>query len=366
MATWSDVAGYLQDRFDSLNIQSMGAHGWMPGGTQRLDVVIASVDKGMLHRWYPDPENGGGWHPRWEHRGGAYASRAAVVNSRDDTLMAFALSLDGELTVTGVFGGDLNAVTTEPWPAASLGKPDSDRLITHPTAVSDGDHIRVYVRGESRVIWSIAVDHNANVTQGWHKASTEGLPSTHRQHWAYAPAAASWAPGRIDLFTVEQGSDDTSYDNTLWHGWYDAGGRSPDWQELGIGALSSSPDATVWPLTSEHPLGVIHVVACGMIGDIAGPSFAFASWLGRHWVYRWLHPPGAISDGSIASWGKPRLDLFYVKDTFSKRRNGTERYVAGHAWYDGARWGRESAWNFDDSDFEAIDYPVAPWNGRSL
>lgn len=133
MVRWSDVAEYLQERGESLNPQSMAAHGWRPGGSHRLDVVIASVDHGMLHRWYPDPNNGGGWHPGWERRGGAYASRAALANSRNDTLMAFALNLHGDLIITGDFGGDLNAVNVGDWPHASLGRPENDRLVSHPT-----------------------------------------------------------------------------------------------------------------------------------------------------------------------------------------------------------------------------------------
>lgn len=367
MASWSDVAEYLREHVESLNPQSMAAHGWTSGSTKRLDVVIASVDKGMLHRWYPDPASGGGWHPRWERRGGAFASRAAVVNSRGDTLMAFALGLDGDLVIAGVFGGDLNALAADAgdWPRASLGHPDGDLLLSHPAAAGDGDTIRVYVRAVSGNVWSIAVDHNGNVVEQWHRASTEHLPRTGRHHWTYAPAVASWAPGRIDLFTIEEGSEPTSYDNTMWHGWRDGSAHGPNWEELGIGGLSSSPDATVWPLTPDHPLGVIHVVACGWVEDIQGPSFAFASWLGRHWAYRWIHPRGATADGAIASWGRPRLDLFYVKDTFTTRSDGTRRYVTGHGWYDGRRWGPESAWNYDDSDFES-GYPVAPWNGRAL
>ena len=365
MAAWSDVADYLQERGDSLNPQSMAAHGWRSGDTRRIDVVIASLDKGMLHRWYPDPAAGGGWHPRWEHRGGTYASRAALTHSRGDTLMAFALSTSGDLILSGVFGGDLDAGAVGPWPAENLGHPADNRLVSHPAAVTDGDTIRVYVRGEAGNIVSIAVDHNGNVTEPWHRASTDSLPRTEGHHWTYAPAAASWAPGRIDLFSIEQGTDPTSYDNTLWHAWHDGSAQGPRWEELGIGGMSSSPDAAVWPLTESHPLGVIHMVACGSIEDIQGPSYAFASWLGRHWAYRWLHPPGATFDGTIASWGRPRLDLFYIKDTYTKNHNGTERYLTGHAWYDGRPWGRESAWNFNDSDFES-SYPVAPWNGRPL
>jgi hypothetical protein len=366
MARWSDVAGYLQDRFDSLNVQSMAAHGWAPGGTHRLDVVIASVDKGMLHRWYPDPQNDNKWHVRWERRGGAFASRAALANSRNDTLMAFALGLDGELNVAGVFGGDLNAVNAGDWPHASVGRPHNDRLISHPTAVTDGDHVRVYVRAESGTIWAIVVDHNANVTENWHEAYKEGIPRRRTHKWTYAPAAASWGPGRIDLFTVDEGSSPYSDDNSLWHAWYESNSRGPDWEELGISGLSSSPDAAVWPRTDQHPLGAIYMMACGAVYDIQGPSFAFASWLGQHWAYRWLHPRGAVADGTIASWGQPRLDLFYIKDTFRNRSNGTRKYVAGHAWYNGDRWGPESAWSFDDTDFEAATYPVAPWNGLPI
>lgn len=366
MARWSDVTEYLQERGESLNPQSMAAHGWRPGGSHRLDVVIASVDHGMLHRWYPDPDNDGGWHPRWERRGGAYASRAALANSRSDTLMAFALDLHGDLIITGDFGGDLNAVDAGDWPHASLGRPENDRLVSHPTAAPDGDHVRVYVRGESATIWALAVDHNGNITEKWHEAKLDGLPAS-TIHWEYAPAAASYEAGRVDLFTVDRGASPDSDDNSLWHGSHGPGApHHHGWEELGVGGISSSPDATVWSPTSEHPTGIIHMVACGPTYDIQGPNFVFASWQGRHWAYRWLHPSGAATDGAIASWGRPRLDLFYIKATGRYRSDGTLVFVAGHAWYNGGRWGPETAWNFNDLDFERIGYPVAPWNGRSL
>lgn len=364
MAHFPDIAPYLQDCLDSLNMQSMAAHGWCPGGTQRLDVVIASVDRGMLHRWYPAPASGGGWHPRWEARGGAYASRAAVVNSRDDTLMAFALALTGDLTLTGVFGGNLDAVDAGNWPRENLGHPDNDRLVSRPTAITDADVVRVYARGESGVISSIVVDHNGNVVEKWHRASL-GTPPRTGDRWIYAPAAASWGPGRVDLFSIAQGSELASDDNTLWHGWHEGNADGPGWEELGIAGLSSSPDAAVWAPTEGHPLGIIHVTAGGFVGDTHGPSFAFASWSDRRWAYRWLHPRGATVDGAIASWGRPRLDLFYIKDSFTRRPNGSERFLSGHACYDGAGCGPETAWQFNDSDFEQ-DYPVAPWNGRIL
>ena len=365
MARWSDVAEYLQPHVESLNPQSMAAHGWVSGTTKRIDVVIASADKGMLHRWYPE-RGTGGWHPRWERHGGAFASRAALANSRSDTLMAFALNLQGDLVLAGDFGGDLDAVDVGDWPSENLGHPSRDRLVSHPAAVTDGDTVRVYATAETGTIWALAVDHNGNRTQDWHQAYRENLPRRAGRHWAYAPAASSWAPGRLDLFAVDDGTDPTSFDNTLAHAWHDGNSRSPEWETLGIGGLSSSPDTAVWPITPDHSLGVVHVMACGSVEDLQGPSFAFASWLGRHWAYRWIHPRGATADGTVASWGRPRLDVFYLKDTFTRRSDGSERFVSGHAWYDGGRWGTaESGWAFTDGDFEA-PYPVAPWNGRPL
>jgi len=376
VAHLSDVDSYLLNYGSALNMQSMAAVGWMIGEDRRLDVVVSSLD-GLFHRWWPDPDVGG-WHPMWEPRGGTYASRASLVARQIGTgpsetnpfgaveriLLAFALDLHGRLVVAGVVDGSTNA--SGQWPTSGLGAPPNDRLISHPTAVIEGQRLHVYARAESRRIWGLVLDWNANIVENWHTVSHEGLPPRTNQHhhWAYAPAAASWGPGRTDLFAVDEGSTSDDLSNTLWHAWREGGvegpdweSAGPDWEELGIGGVSSSPDAAVWPRSESERLGVINVVACGPTESPAGGSYVFARWLGRHWTYHWLNDPRAISDAAIASWGKPRLDLFYVKNIGDDLFKGP--FIASHAWREGGAWTAiwPGGWNLDDADFQS-PYPV--------
>jgi hypothetical protein len=60
---------------------------------------------------------------------------------------------------------------------------------------------------------------------------------------------------------------------------------------------------------------------------------------------------------SIASWGKPRLDLFYVKNIGDDLYKGS--FIASHAWREGGAWTSvwPGGWNLDDADFQS-PYPV--------
>ncbi len=78
-----------------------------------------------------------------------------------------------------------------------------------------------------------------------------------------APAVASWAPGRLDV--LARGSD-----NRLWHKWYQGGWFN--WENLG-GVLTSSPAATS---PSE---GQIDVVVPG-VADVAWYTFYDLGWHG--------------------------------------------------------------------------------------
>ncbi len=120
---------------------------------------------------------------------------------------------------------------------------------------------------------------------------------------AGAPAAASWAPGRLDVFA--RGTD-----GALRHAWFgDAWSR---WQNLG-GALTSSPAAVSWGA------GRIDVFARG------GDGALWHIWYQNGWS-RWQSLGGSLASAPAAcSWGQRRLDVFALW------ADGTCR----HRWYDG-------------------------------
>ena len=168
-----------------------------------------------------------------------------------------------------------------------------------------------------------------------------------------APAAASWAPGRQDVFV--RGTD-----NALWHRWWDGRGWS-GWEFQG-GVLTSDPavagrsggrldvfargtddalwhkswDSNGWSgwLREEGALRSAPAVAAPG-GDkldvfIRGTDGALwqKSWDGRGWG-RWVSHGGLLSSSPAAvSWGADRVDVFV---------QGTDDAL-WHAWRDGARW----------------------------
>lgn len=352
MADASDIAPYLigpNGYFHALNLQMMAALGRsMPGSGRRIDLVITSFDRGLLHRWWDERS---GWHPRWEPRGGEWASRAAVVSPAPDRLDVFALGLSGDLFHAWCAG---DCTASGRWQIARLGRPEDDRLVSHPTALVEGNRVKVFVRGERAPFWVLTLDAAGSVRRSWRNLGGEGLaPWPTRARLAFAPAAASWEEHRIDLFAVHQRSA------TLYHAWREDEVTGPQWERprtprgrtvSGALGLTSSPDAVAWPRTGEDSLGVLHVVACGPM-SIAGPTLTFTSWLGRHWTSpRALFRPDAVSSAALASWGKPRLDLFYVGVV----PGGS--YVAGpfvpvHLWTENLR-----TWSQDPTDLGR--YPV--------
>jgi IPT/TIG domain-containing protein len=121
-----------------------------------------------------------------------------------------------------------------------------------------------------------------------------------------APAAASWSPGRLDVFA--RGGD-----NGLWHKWY-SGGWS-DWEPLG-GVLSSGPGVVSWAP------GRLDVLVQGLDGALWHKWYS-AGWSG------WESLGGVLtSSPTAASWSAGRLDVFV---------RGTDNAV-WHNWY-AAGWG---------------------------
>lgn len=133
---------------------------------------------------------------------------------------------------------------------------------------------------------------------------------------ASQPAAASWEPGRLDVFA--RGTD-----NLLWHRWYTAG-RWSAWEKFG-GTITSAPTVAAW-----GP-GRLDVFARG-----AGDAL-YHKWFvsGQGW-YAWQNLGGVISSSpSATSWGARRLDVFARgggNGIYHKRFTGT-------AWTSWARLG---------------------------
>jgi hypothetical protein len=148
-----------------------------------------------------------------------------------------------------------------------------------------------------------------------------------------APAAASWAPGRIDVFV--KGTD-----NALHHKWYQGGWSG--WEFLG-GVLTSAPAAASWAP------GRIDVAVRGT-DNSAWHTFYQAGWHG-------FDPLGGVlaSAPAMSTWGPGRLDV-YVEGS-----NGGPSGPLYHQWFAGA-W---SGWHNDGGQLTAAPAAVSWAPGRA-
>jgi hypothetical protein len=343
MAQFTDIAAYLRDKhLAALNVNSMAALGSVVSAGQRVDVVITSFDEGLLHRAYSPAI--GGW-TSWQARGGAWASRAAVVSHGEDSIDVFGLGLDG-LLYDAYFDGNLDDAGD--WPITGLGGPGGDRLSSRPAVIVDGSAIRVFVRGEESHLWSLTLDAvSRGVTSGWQSMEHELAPFP---GIAYGPAAASWGPGRLDLFVVDHHS------SLLRHTYSTPQGYGPEWEVLGSVGNISSVDATAWPASETDGLGGLYAVSCYPQGSLLGPGVNVTAWLGRHWEQHPMVLPGAIADACITSWGKPRLDVFYVGVADGGSYAGGP-YEARHVWSNTGLLHTPNNWIYGDTLFDS-PYPV--------
>ena len=122
-------------------------------------------------------------------------------------------------------------------------------------------------------------------------------------------AAASWSPGRIDLFWAAE--------DGLWHRSF-ADGSWADPQSLG-GSGAGTPAVTAWAVDRME---VFAVFPDGHLWD--------RYWDGESW-HPWESLGGELEPSATpaaSSWGDDRLDVF------AAGRDG----ATWHRWWDGTRW----------------------------
>jgi hypothetical protein len=122
------------------------------------------------------------------------------------------------------------------------------------------------------------------------------------------PAAVSWGPNRIDVFV--RGMDDH-----LGHLWWN-GSVWQGWQDLG-GTLTSAPAAAAWAFDRLDVFG-------------AGPdgNLKHKWWDGSTW-HDWENLGGKFKGAPAAvSWGPNRVDIFV---------RGMDDHL-GHFWWNGSAW----------------------------
>ncbi|HEY5183716.1 MAG TPA: hypothetical protein VIM19_02160 [Actinomycetes bacterium] len=146
------------------------------------------------------------------------------------------------------------------------------------------------------------------------------------------PAVVSWAPNRLDVFTI-------GTDSALWHRWWD-GSSWGGWESLG-GLLESEPVAVSWAPNR------IDVFALGTDHALWHRWWDGSSWGGWESL-------GGILMGTPAAvaWDTDRLDIFGV---------GTDRAL-WHRWWDGSSWG---GWESLGGILRSAP-TVASWNRNRL
>src|SRR5208282_1321796 len=166
-------------------------------GVDHIDCFGRGSDNALWHIYW---SGSGGWSS-WESLGGSLASSPAVVLNGAQHYDVFARGTDNALWhIYWDFNGGWSS-----W--ESLG----GTLTSDPVLVSwSPNRIDLFARGSDDALWHIYyVPHNYDQnTGGW--SSWESLGGTLTSD----PAAISWGPNRIDVFT--KGSD-----NALWHTYWD-------------------------------------------------------------------------------------------------------------------------------------------------
>jgi hypothetical protein len=126
-----------------------------------------------------------------------------------------------------------------------------------------------------------------------------------------SPAAATWSPGRLDVFGRGQ-------DNELWTTYSSTSGNTwSGWQKLG-GVFTESPTVCSWGI------GRLDVFVRGTNAHV------MHRWYSGGWS-DWQDLAGDVAAGSwpgCASWGANRIDVFI-------RGTDNELY---HKYWDGSAW----------------------------
>lgn len=162
------------------------------------------------------------------------------------------------------------------------------------------NRIDVFVRGTDGNLW-----HQA-WTGGWSGWEPFGAPPGGLA--GDDPTAVASATGRIDVFA--RGSD-----SHLWHRVYD-GALSHPWENLG-GTLTSGPSAASWAP------GRLDVLARGAGGDLVHRYLDGGGWSG------WESLGGFLTSAPAAvSWAPDRLDIF-VRGSDNQM---WQRWWAGAGW----------------------------------
>lgn len=313
-----------------------------PVGSRRIDVVWAQFPAfgggdavPLFHRYYLE---GTGWVPQdgWFPRGGQWSSAVTVGASTEDHIEMFGLGPDGGLQHLSVAGAQLDQPGMWPTPD-SVGTPPGQVIVSAPGTLVLGPvnpWAVVRTSDNGRPAWSFAsLAPNATPDDPFGFV-WEWLPfaQLHDRFWppvetnfATAPALVSRQHGSLDLFVVNEA-------NRLLHTGI-SGAQGAPWQSITEPTVTSSPAAVVWYNQLAPADSWVHVVSCfgpfpapegfGLPGAVLLKTGVGSRWSNDILIYidgtKTGDGQGSAGDGrtvwsppAVASWGDPRLDVFFV------------------------------------------------------
>jgi hypothetical protein len=168
---------------ESLGGQIVDAPSAAAWGPDRVDAFVRGIDDGLYHMYW----SGSTWSS-WEPLGGVLTSAPAVTSWGPNRLDIVVRGADAQLWHRAWFGSFWG-----PW------EPLGGVLTSAPAVASWGtNRLDIFVAGADAQLWSLAWLGSA----GWSGWAPLGAPAAGLQPGT-APAAESWAPGRIDLLAVD-------------------------------------------------------------------------------------------------------------------------------------------------------------------
>jgi hypothetical protein len=251
--------------------------------TGRIDLFARGTDNALWHRWW---DLGKPW-TCWQSLRGDLASAPAAASHDPQVVHLNALGPDGRIKDRSFSNvGMLNGGWSL-W--SDLGR---QQFTSAPAAASWGPgHLEVF-----------ALDQDQKIQHKWYRFGgggwTDWFGFTGEQRFQGAPAAAAYAPGRLHLFA--RGTD-----NKLYQRWLT--GRVPgewsEWVSMGDKQFTSSPGAVSWGPTH------LEVFAVGEDQKVWHNWYRFSGggWSGWHV----LDGPQTFKEApAAASYAPGRLNLF--------------------------------------------------------
>jgi hypothetical protein len=236
-------------------------------GENRIDVFVMGPDRSLRHICFDTSLGGyeGGWRD-WESlsapetaawdgtpaqteddgwqtlspaQGYGLVSKPAAISWGPNSLRVFVYATTpGSATTDLWFLSFEDGVWTQAWEKVQVPLNDPFEPGSSPAVVAwENGRIDIVAQGKS-ALWHLAY---AWGWQAWENLFTVVAAPIVGFERPQSPAVSSWAPGRLDVFALEERPMGAQGDSAMWHLWFD-GGSWQHWEALG-GQFNSDPCA---------------------------------------------------------------------------------------------------------------------------